>query len=187
MSTVEEVTKDFNAKLGEAVTTLQGALRGARTGRADPGILEQVKVDYHGVPTPLHQMAVVSASEPSLLTIKPHERGQTTAISDAVRGAALGVEPRVEREIVRVLFPAPTMEHRADMVTLVGRHGQTAKASVRKALSDSEQAVATLAGDRSLSTAGAERLREQLRGLAERCRREIDDLVTAKENDLTTV
>lgn len=187
MSTVEEVTKDFNAKLDEAVTAFQRTLRETRTGKADPGLLEQVKVDHYGVPTPLNQMATVSAPEPSLLTIKPHERGQTSAISDAVRGAALGVEPQVDHDIVRVLFPVPTTKQRADMVTLVSRHSQEAKASVRKALSDSEQAVATLAGDRSLSTAGAERVREQLRGSAEQRLREIDALVAAKENDLTTV
>ncbi|MEM1031319.1 MAG: ribosome recycling factor [Myxococcota bacterium] len=146
---IDDVVTDLKGSIEKSFEALRRELAKVRTGRAHPSILDRVRVDYYGTPTPIAQMAQLGVPDASMLTIKPWEKTQLRAIDKAIRDAGLGLNPQVDGEIVRVPIPPLTEDRRKDMVKLTKRTGEDAKISIRQHRRDAMDllAVATKDGD----------------------------------------
>ena len=129
-------TKAFEEKMKSAVEHLERELKTVRAGRANPGVLDKVTVDYYGSPTPIQQVASVAVSEARTLTITPWDRTLLRAISKAILASDVGINPIDDGQTIRLNFPAPTEERRKQLAKEVSKMGEEAKVAVRNVRRD---------------------------------------------------
>jgi ribosome recycling factor len=130
---IEETIEELNSAIGKAHDALRRELSKLRTGRAHPSLLESIRVDAYGSPTPIAQMATVNVPEARMLTIKPWDKTQLKAIEKALVQSPLGLNPQNDGEIIRVPLPPLTEERRKELVKLAKRAGEDSKVTIRKA------------------------------------------------------
>src|SRR5580658_3076676 len=116
MNTVREIADNAKQRMEKALSDLQHAMATIRTGRANVHLLDNVRVDYYGTPTPVNQLANLHVPEPGLITVQPWDVSQIAAIEKAIRGAELGVNPANDGKIIRIPVPALTEERRKELV-----------------------------------------------------------------------
>src|SRR5262245_22304024 len=141
---LEDVIKELRTGIEKSIEALRRDLAKVRTGRAHAAMLDGIRVDYYGTPTPVQQMATVSVPEPRLITIKPWEKGQAKAIDKAIRESDLGLNPQVDGDLIRIPIPALTEERRKEMVKLTKKYGEEAKVAVRKHRRDAIEMIESL-------------------------------------------
>ncbi|MCA9297701.1 MAG: ribosome-recycling factor, partial [Phycisphaerales bacterium] len=129
----------------KATQYLGDELRGVRTGRATPALVEYVKVDYYGSPTDLKQLAAISTPEPTQLLIKPFDAGALNEIKKAIENAGLGLNPQTEAKQIRINVPTPSKERRQQLVTQVKKMGEEQKVVIRNARRDANKHADALA------------------------------------------
>jgi ribosome recycling factor len=184
---LEDVIKDLRAGIDRAIEALRRELMRVRTGRAHAGMLESIRVDYYGVPTPIAQMATVSVPEPRLITIKPWEKGQARAIEKALREGDLGLNPQVDGEFIRIPIPALTEERRKEMVKLTKRYGEECKVAIRKHRRDANEMIDTLDKDGDVSGDDADRSRKKVEEVVAAGVKQVDAVIASKEKDILEV
>jgi ribosome recycling factor len=128
---VNDVLKDLQGSLDKGIDGFKRELLKVRTGRANLGVLDGIKVDYYGTPTPLNQVASLNVPDARLITIKPWEKSLIPEIEKAIRAAQLGLNPSSDGEIVRVPMPALTEERRKELVKVVKKMAEEAKVALR--------------------------------------------------------
>ena len=128
---VDDILKDLEGGIAKALDSLKRELAKVRTGRANLALLDGVRVDYYGTPSPLNQVASLSTPDARLIVIKPWEKKLCPAIEDAVRRSELGVNPSSDGELVRIPIPALTEERRRDLTKVVKRMGEDARVAIR--------------------------------------------------------
>ena len=131
MTTPAEIRKTAEAKMGKSVEALKTELQKIRTGRAHPGILDQVHVDYYGSMVPISQVANVSLLDARTISVQPWEKGMGAKIERAIRESDLGLNPSSQGDLLRVPMPALTEERRRDLTKVVRNAGEEAKVAVR--------------------------------------------------------
>jgi ribosome recycling factor len=184
---LDEVFKELRAGIEKATDSLKRELSKVRTGRAHAGMLDGVRVDYYGVPTPIGQMATVAIPEPRLITIKPWEKGQSKAIDKALRDANLGINPMVDGELIRIPIPALTEERRKEMVKLTKKHGEDCKVAIRKHRRDANEMIAQLDSDGEVGGDDADRAKNKVEEVVGDGVKGVDVIVAAKEKDILEV
>jgi ribosome recycling factor len=187
MVMLEEVFKELRAGIDKAIEALRRDLSKVRTGRAHAGMLDSIRIDYYGVPTPVQQMATVAVPEPRLITIKPWEKGQARAIDKAVRDSDLGLNPQVDGELIRIPIPALTEERRKEMVKLTRKYGEESKVAVRKHRREANEMIDALDKDGEVGGDDAERARKKVEELVAEGIKQIDTVIAAKEKDILEV
>ncbi len=184
---LEEVYKELHAGIAKAIEALRRDLAKVRTGRAHAGMLDGVRVDYYGVPTPLHQMATVSVPEPRLITVKPWEKGQVKAVDKAIRDSDLGLNPQTDGDLIRIPIPALTEDRRKEMVKLTKKHGEECKVAIRKHRRDAMEMVETLDKDGEVSGDDADRGKKKVEEIVAEGVKQVDVVIAAKEKDILEV
>lgn len=184
---LEEVFKELRAGIEKAIEALRRDLSKVRTGRAHPGMLDSIRIDYYGVPTPVGQMATVAVPEPRLITIKPWEKGQAKAIDKAIRESDLGLNPQVDGELIRIPIPALTEERRKEMVKLTKKNGEEAKVAVRKHRREANEMIDSLDKDGDVGGDEAERARKKVEELVAEGTKQVDAVIASKEKDILEV
>jgi len=184
---LDEIFKELRAGIDKAIEALRRDLSKVRTGRAHAGMLDSVRVDYYGVPTPLHQMATVSVPEPRLITIKAWEKGQSRAIDKAIRDSDLGLNPQIDGELIRIPIPALTEERRKEMVKLTKKNGEECKVAVRKHRRDANEMIDTMEKDGDVSGDDAERARKKVEDVVADGVKLVDTVIASKEKDILEV
>ena len=184
---IEEVMKELQESLDKAIAALRRELSKVRTGRAHPSILDRIRVDYYGVPTPISQMATVSVPDARMLTVRPWERTQVKAVEKAIRESDLGLNPQVDAELIRIPIPALTEERRKEMVKLTKRHGEEGKVAIRKHRRDALAMLSDLAKEGEVSEDEAERARKKAEDLIAEKTKEVDRVVAEREGDIMAV
>src|SRR5580658_9391785 len=144
---IQDVLKDLASSLSKAHEALKRDLTRLRAGRANTGLLEGIKVDYYGTPTPLAQMAHINVPEPRLLTVKPWDKTQIKAVEKALRESDLGLNPQVDGDLVRIPLPPLTEERRKEFVKIARKYGEECKVSLRKARHEALDFLGTLEAD----------------------------------------
>jgi len=134
MGMAEDVISDLRGRIGKTLDDLRRDLAKVRTGRANPQLLDSVRVDYYGTPTPLNQVANVTVADPRLIVIKPWEKSMIQTIEKAINAAGLGINALPDAEVVRVPIPALTEERRKEFVKIVKQKGDLAEDEGKKAL-----------------------------------------------------
>lgn len=128
---IKELLDETRNRMEKTIEALEAKLRTIRTGRASPALVEQVMVDYYGTPTPLQQLAVISAPEPQLLTIRPYDPGSLGEIERAILKSELGLTPSNDGKIIRLPIPRLTEERRQEMAKMVRQRVEEAKVALR--------------------------------------------------------
>jgi len=184
---LEDVIKELRDGIEKAIDSFRRDLAKVRTGRAHAGMLDGIRVDYYGVPTPISQMATISVPEPRLITIKPWEKGQAKAIDKAIREGDLGVNPQVDAELIRIPIPALTEERRKEMVKLTKRHGEECKVAIRKHRRDANEMIDALDKDGEVSGDDADRAKKKVEDVVAEGTRHVDTIIAAKEKEILEV
>jgi ribosome recycling factor len=128
---IKELLRDTEERMRKTIGVLEDDLRTIRTGRASPALVERVMVDYYGTPTPLNQLAVISAPEPQLLTIRPYDPGSLGDIERAILRSELGLTPSNDGRIIRLPIPRLTEERRQELARLVRQRVEEGKVALR--------------------------------------------------------
>ncbi|MBK7263979.1 MAG: ribosome recycling factor [Rubrivivax sp.] len=188
MSTsIPEIKTTAEQKMSKSVEAMKGDLQKIRTGRAHPGILDQVQVDYYGSMVPISQVANVTLLDARTISVQPWEKGMGAKIEKAIRESDLGLNPASQGDLLRVPMPALTEERRKDLTKLVRHTGEEAKIAVRSVRRDANDHLKKLLKDKSVSEDDERRAQDEVQRLTDRTIAEIDRLVHAKEAEVLAV
>lgn len=184
---LEDVIKELREGIDKAIEALRRDLAKVRTGRANAAMLDGIRVDYYGVPTPIVQMATVSVPEPRLITVKPWEKNQVKAVEKAIRESDLGLNPQVDADLIRLPIPPLTEERRREMVKLTKKNGEDCKVAIRKHRRDANEMIDALEKDGEVSGDEADRSKKKVDDVVAEGTRQVDAVIAAKEKDILDV
>ncbi len=187
MDSIDKIKKDADARMLKSVETLKTDLGKIRAGRAHPGILDAVRIDYYGQQSPLGQVANIVASDARTLTVTPWDKGMISAIEKAIREADLGLNPAPAGTVIRVPLPALTEERRKELGKLVRTEGETARVAIRNVRRDANQHVKELLKKKLITEDDDKRTEDAIQKTTDKSIAEVDKLVAAKEQDLMQV
>ena len=187
MTTPAEIRKTAEAKMGKSLEALKTELQKIRTGRAHPGILDQVHVDYYGSMVPISQVANVSLLDARTISVQPWEKGMGAKIEKAIRESDLGLNPSSQGDLLRVPMPALTEERRRELTKVVRHAGQEAKVAVRNLRREGNEHLKRLLKDKAISEDDERRGQDEVQRLTDRVVAEVDRLVQAKEAEVMAV
>jgi ribosome recycling factor len=187
MTTPAEIRKTAEAKMGKSLEALKTELQKIRTGRAHPGILDQVHVDYYGSMVPISQVANVSLLDARTISVQPWEKGLGAKIEKAIRESDLGLNPSSQGDLLRVPMPALTEERRRELTKVVRQAGEEAKVAVRNLRREGNEHLKRLLKDKAISEDDERRGQDEVQRLTDRVVAEVDRLVQAKEAEVMAV
>ena len=185
--TIGDIRKQATEKMAKSVETLKHDLAKVRTGRAHPGILDSIRVDYYGTEMPINQVANVTLSDARTITIQPFEKKMAQAIEKAIRDSDLGVNPASSGDVIRVPMPALTEERRKELTKIVRHEGENAKVAVRNIRRDAITHLKGLLKEGEASEDEEKRAQDEVQKMTDRSVGDIDKLVAEKEKDLMAV
>jgi ribosome recycling factor len=187
MTTIAEIKKTAEQKMGRSIESLRNDLQKIRTGRAHTGILDQVHVDYYGSPVPISQVANVTLLDARTISVQPWEKGMGAKIEKAIRESDLGLNPAAQGDLLRVPMPALTEERRKELTKVARHEGEDGKIAVRNLRRDANDHARRLAKDKTISEDEERRSLDELQKLTDRTIAEIDRLISAKEAEIMAV
>jgi len=182
-----ETIKKAKTGMSKAIDSLKKELSRVRTGRASVSLLDDIKVDYYGTPTPLSQVGTLVAPEPRLITIQPWEKNLLPAIEKAILQSDLGINPSNDGTLIRLAFPPLTEERRKEMAKLVKRYGEDAKVAIRNARRDANDALKKLEKEKDISEDELKRGEKDVQQLTDDFVKQVDDVVAHKEKEVMEI
>ncbi len=186
MSTAD-IRKNAEQKMARSVESFKGELQKIRTGRAHPGILDQVQIDYYGSMVPISQVANVTLLDARTISVQPWEKALAPKIEKAIRESDLGLNPSSQGELLRVPMPPLTEERRRDLTKVVRNAGEDAKIAVRNLRRDANDQAKKLLKDKEISEDEERRSLDDVQKLTDRVIAEIDRLISGKEAEIMAV
>ena len=175
--TISDVKKNAQQKMNKSIDTLKADLAKVRTGRAHPGILDHVQVDYYGTPTLISQVANITLLDARTISVQPWEKKMMAAVERAIRDSDLGLNPSSQGEIIRVPTPPLTEERRKEMVKLVKGEGEDAKIAVRNIRRDANEGLKKLLKDKACSEDEERRAQDEVQKLTDKFVADIDKML----------
>jgi ribosome recycling factor len=187
MSVADDILKDLADRIGKTIESFKSDLQSIRTGRANLHLLDNVRVDYYGQMTPLHQVGTLAVADARLLTVKPWEKNLIPVIEKAIRDANLGLNPQSDKDIVRIPIPPLTEERRREIVKQVKHKGEEFKVAVRNERRDAKEFVEAAEKDGDISQDEAKKALEKVQKATDDGVKKIDEVVAAKEKEVMQV
>jgi ribosome recycling factor len=184
---IEDTLRDAEHRMQSAVTALDRDLDTVRTGRARPALVEGLKVEYYGTPTPLNQLATINAPEPRLITIQPWDKTQLGTIEKAIQKSDLGLTPTNDGNIIRLVVPPLNEDRRKDLVKVVHKKVEEARVAVRNVRRDSLDHLRRLQHNKEISDDDERRAQERLQKVTDKWVAEVDKHGHNKEQELLEV
>ena len=184
---IAEIKTNAEARMARSIEVLKTDLQKIRTGRAHPGILDQVQVEYYGAMVPISQVANVSLLDARTISVQPWEKALGPKIEKAIRESDLGLNPSSQGDVIRVPTPALTEERRRDLTKVVRHEGEDAKVAVRNLRRDANEQAKKLAKDKEISEDDERRSLDEVQKLTDRTVAEIDRMIAAKEAEILAV
>ena len=185
--TTADIRKNTEAKMDQSIAAFQHNLTKIRTGRASPGLLDTVHVDYYGSSVPISQVANVSLLDARTLSVQPWEKAMGPKIEKAIRESDLGLNPASMGDLIRVPMPPMSEERRKEMTKLVRQEGESAKIAVRSLRRDANESVKKLVRDKAASEDEQKRAETDIQKVTDRHIIAIDQMVAAKEQEILAV
>ena len=183
---MKERVKVFDEKMTKAYNHLLSEYQTIRAGRANPHVLDKIKVDYYGTPTPLQQVGNISVPEPRMLQIAPWEKSLIRAIEKAIMASDVGITPNNDGSVIRLIFPELTEERRKDLVKDVKKKGEEAKVAIRNIRRDANDAFKKLAKE-DISEDEIKDLEKDVQKLTDKYIKDIEKAVEDKSKEILTV
>ena len=184
---LKELSSDLKRRMDQAVAAFQSNLASVRTGRASVHMLDSVKVDYYGTPTPISQLAQVSAPEAQLILISPWDPTVVKEIEKALQASDLGFNPQSDGKLIRLPIPPMTEERRRDVVKHLNRVLEEQRTAVRNVRRDGNDALKKLAKDKKISEDEEKRSLEEIQKMTDEEIRRMEELARRKEIDVMQV
>jgi ribosome recycling factor len=182
-----EVIKHSEETMRKSIENLQREFMGIRTGKANPGLVENIKVMYYGQAVPLKQVANIAVPEPRLITVQPWERTLVPEIEKAIQGSELGLNPQSDGVLIRLPIPPLTEERRKELVKVVKRFGEDARIAVRNIRRDANETFKKLEKDHTISEDEMHTRQEEVQKLTDKYVVEVDEVVIAKEKEVMEI
>jgi ribosome recycling factor len=184
---VNDVLKELQANLDKAIDALKKDLAKVRTGRASVSVLDGIRVDYYGTPTPLNQIASLNVPDPRLITIKPWEKSLIPEIEKTIRSSQLGLNPSSDGELIRLPMPPLTEERRKELVKLVKKMAEDAKVALRGARRDANEMLKEFQKDKDITEDEEKQGLKKVQDATDAAVGKIDDIVAKKEKEILEV
>ncbi len=185
--TTADIKRTAEGKMAKSIEAFKGELQKIRTGRAHPGILDQVQVDYYGSMLPISQVANVSLLDARTISVQPWEKGMAAKIERAIRESDLGLNPSSQGDLLRVPMPALTEERRKDLTKVVRNAGEDCKIAVRNLRREANEQLKKLLKDKLVAEDEERRSQDEVQKLTDRTISEVERLVHAKETEILAV
>lgn len=184
---ISEIQQESNSRMQKSIEALKNEMSRIRTGRAHPGLLEQVTVDYYGNETPLNQVANISVADSRMLTVTPWEKPMVAAVEKAIMNADLGLNPATAGTTIRVPMPPLTEERRKELIRLVRSTAENARIAIRNIRRDANGQLKDFLKEKEISEDDERRGQESIQKLTDKFIAEIEEVLTAKEADLMEI
>ncbi len=182
-----QLITESGRRMDGAIEVLNRELSGLRTGRASVNLLDAVKVDAYGSPTPINQVGNVNVPEPRMLTVQVWDNGMIKAVEKAIREAGLGLNPSVDGQLVRVPLPALTEERRQELTKIAAKYAEEARISVRNVRRDAMEALKKSEKDGDISEDEHRRLSDEVQKVTDTHIKKIDENLASKQKDIMQV
>src|SRR5579871_3328978 len=183
----KEVEAHAKSRMDKVLADLQHEMAGVRTGRASVSLLDNVKADYYGTPTPLNQLATLHVPEPTLITVQPWDVSQIGAIEKAVRAADLGLNPSNDGKLIRVPIPPLTEERRKDLVKKLHHIAEDHRVALRNIRRDGNEHVKKLLKDKAISEDEERRALEEIQKMTDGHIQKTDQMAKTKEKEILEI
>src|SRR5438874_2052823 len=184
LTAMQTVLKDVEARMTVALDTLGREFATVRTGRASAGLLDGIRVDYYGTPTPVNQMASVSVPDARTLVIQPWEAAQLKAIEKAIMTSDLGLTPQNDGKVIRLAMPSPTEERRKQLAKTVHKLPEDSRIAIRNLRREANDRLKAMAKDKKVSEDEERRSHDQIQKTTDRFIAKVDELLKKKEQEI---
>jgi ribosome recycling factor len=182
-----DVVTELKGRIDKTLEDLRRDLTKVRTGRASPNLLDGIRVDYYGTPTPLSGVANITSPEPRLIVIKPWERTVLKEIEKAIREANLGINPMNDGEVIRLPFPPLTEERRKEIAKQVKTKGEEHKVAIRNIRRDANEVIKAQLKDKKITEDDSKRLTEKVQKETDDGVKKVDEIISKKEKEVMEV
>lgn len=180
----DEILLDAEDRMEKAIAHLKSSLGGIRTGRANPGLVDSLRVEVYGSPTPIKQLASVGAPEPTQIVIRPYDPGTIKDIEKAIVASDLGFNPQNDGRLIRINIPALSTEVRKKMVGRIKDLGEESKVSIRNIRRDANKAADQAEKDKEISEDIRDDTKEEVQNLTKKCEDQVSDLAKKREAEV---
>lgn len=184
---IKEVLQDAEERMQKTVEVLRKEFQSLRAGRANPAILDKVMVDYYGVPTPINQMANVTAPEARLLVIQPWDKSVTPNIEKAILKSDLGLNPNSDGNVIRIAIPQLTQERRKELVKVIKKKTEEAKVGIRNIRRDANEDLKALEKEKEISEDEEKKGQDDVQKLTDKYIADVDKVLDNKEKEIMEV
>ena len=181
---INDITNDAEEGMKKAVDSFKRDLQKIRTGRANTSMLDGIKVDYYGTPTPVNQVATVQVVDARLITVKPWEKAMIAVIDKAIRASDLGINPVADSELVRLPIPPLTQERRKELAKVVGKQTEEARVAVRGARRDAMELIKEAEKGKEISEDERKKGEKAVQDLTDKYIAMIEDVAKSKEKEI---
>ena len=181
---MHQIIKDSEARMRKCIESYKVELSKLRTGRANPSILDHVRVDYYGTDMPINQVANITTTDARTLTITPWEKNMVNPIDKAIRDSGLGLNPVTTGDIIRVPMPALNEERRKELIKVVRTEAEAARVSIRNVRRDSNAEIKNLLKGKLITEDEERRMGDDVQKVTDKFVAEVDQVTTIKEADL---
>lgn len=178
---------DLKRRMDGAIESLRKEFAGLRTGRASAGLLEPIKVDAYGTPTPLNQLGNISVPEPRMITLQVWDKSMVAAVDKAIRNSGIGLNPVMEGQLLRIPIPPLNEERRAEIAKLAGSYAEHARVAVRNVRRDGMDALKKMEKDGDLSEDEQKAFSEDVQKLTNDAIKRIDESLKSKQEEIMQV
>ena len=184
---MDERLKAYDEKMEKAVDFLVSDYAGIRAGRANPHVLDKIRVDYYGTPTPLQSVGNITVPEPRMIQIAPWEKSMIKEIEKAIMTSDLGINPNNDGSVIRLIFPEITEERRKELVKDIKKKGEDAKVAIRNIRRDGNDALKKLGKSSEVSEDEIKDLEDKLQKVTDKYIKDVDKLIEDKSKEIMTV
>lgn len=184
---MKEIKNKAKEKMEKSVSVMLSDFAAIRAGRANPAVLDKVKVDYYGAPTPINQMAAISVAEARILVISPWDKTTLKPIEKAIQASDIGINPQNDGQTIRLIFPQLTEERRKEIVKDVKKGGEECKVAIRSIRRDAIEKIKTLKKNNEITEDEMKDGEDDIQKLTDKFVKEVDGHVADKEKEILSI
>lgn len=184
---MKELKEKAKSKMEKSISVMLSDFSAIRAGRANPNVLDKVKVDYYGAPTPVNQMAAVSVAEARVLVITPWDKTTLKAIEKAIQASDIGINPQNDGQVIRLTFPQLTEDRRKEIVKDVKKGGEETKVAIRSIRRDAMEKIKAMKKNSEITEDEQKDGEEAIQKMTDKFCKEVDEHVAEKEKEILSI
>jgi len=184
---MQDVIKESEEKMKKALEVLKKNFSAVRTGRASPALLDHIQVEYYGTNVPLKQVASISIPEPRMIVLTPYDKSASQGIEKAIQSSDLGINPKNEGGVIRLVLPEPSEERRKELVKVTKKESEEIKIAIRNVRRDAIEALKKQKADKTITEDVEKTQDKKVQDLTDKFTKEIDVLLATKEKEIMEV